>query len=129
MDLENRQEPLLIIGPTSKEAIESLQQAQPFPDTVPPADLARQFVAWFALGADRLRMPVRWVLGDVKEDAWVEIDPRGFHGDAASCDAPAGRLAKLKSSMPTNGFHTVPSCGWMVHQDASPGAFDESASG
>ena len=123
MDLENRQEPLLIIGPTSKEAIESLQQAQPFPDTVPPADLARQFVAWFALGADRLRMPVRWVLGDVKEDAWVEIDPvASTVTPLPAMPQPEGWRSSSLRCLPT--VHTVPSCGWMVRQDASPGAFD-----
>ena len=40
MDLENRQQPLLVIGPTSLDAIEALKQGAPFPEHIPSADLA-----------------------------------------------------------------------------------------
>ncbi len=123
MDLENRQQPLLVIGPTSLDAIEALKQGAPFPEHIPSADLARQFVAWFALGVERLQMPIRWVLGDVGEDVWIEIDP------LSATVTTLERMPQPKEwrNMTLRCFptvHSVPSCGWMVEQGPTPGTFD-----
>ena len=42
MSLENRQKPLLVLGPTSPEAMDALLEGDPLPEAVPSADLARQ---------------------------------------------------------------------------------------
>ena len=123
MDLENRQQPLLILGPTSSTALNALLEGTAMPEDIPPADLARQWLAWYALGGSGLRFPVRWVLGVVGEDRWAEMDPHT--GTATLLDAmpqPAGWSNSTLTPLPTT--HTVPSCGWMIQQHAKAGKFD-----
>ena len=123
MDLENRQQPLLIIGPTSAEVAEALLNDEPLPEAAPSADLARQWMAWFALGGDMIRFPIRWVLGVVNADRWVEVDPTS--GKARLLEKmpqPEGWGNSSLRPVPTQ--HTVPSCGWMVQQKAMAGKFD-----
>ena len=123
MDLENRQQPLLVIGPTSSEALDALLNAEPLPDSVPQADLVRQWKAWYMLGGDMLRFPVRWVWGDVNADRWVEVNPET--GAAVSLDGrPQPEGWKNSTLQPVSTEHTVPSCGWMVQQHAMAGKFD-----
>ena len=125
MDLEGRQTPLLVIGPTSASAIQALRDGQEFGEEVPPADLARQFLAWFSLGAQSLQMPIRWILGDVAADVWIELDP------ASTSVVPLGSLPQpqnwtMMSLKPIATEHTVPSCGWMIEYAGKAGAFDRS---
>ena len=123
MDLENRQQPLLIIGPTSAEVAEALLNDEQLPEAAPSADLARQWMAWFALGGDMIRFPIRWVLGVVNADRWVEVDPTS--GKARLLEKmpqPEGWGNSSLRPVPTQ--HTVPSCGWMVQQKAMAGKFD-----
>jgi ribonuclease Z len=123
MDLENRQQPLLVLGPTSAEAVEALLNDEPLPEETPPADLARQWKAWYALGGDMIRFPVRWVLGDVKADRWIEVDPASGKARLLE-EMPQPEGWKNSSLRPVQTEHTVPSCGWMVQQDAMAGKFD-----
>ena len=123
MDLELRQTPLLVIAPTSTTAINALIEGTPFPDEVPPADLARQYVMWFALGAAGLRFPVRWVLGDVQADHWVEIDPETSVVTVLD-SMPQPQRWKRTTLVAHATIHTVPSCGWLLEQGATPGVFD-----
>ena len=123
MDLEHRQQELLVLGPSSAEALDALLNGEALPQSVPPADLARQWTAWYGLGGDMIRFPIRWVLGDVKADRWIEIDPST--GGATLLDGmpqPEGWTHSSLRPVPTH--HTVPSCGWLVHQDAMAGKFD-----
>jgi len=123
MDLENRQQPLLVIGPTSAEAMDALLNDEPLPEGVPPADLTRQWMAWYELGGDMIQFPIRWVLGDVNADRWMEINPDT--GAAALLDGmpqPSGWNNSTLRPVPT--VHSVPSCGWMVQQHAMAGKFD-----
>lgn len=123
MDLENRQQPLLVIGPTSAEAMDALLNDEPLPADVPPADLTRQWMAWYELGGDMIQFPIRWVLGDVNADRWMEINPDT--GAAALLDGmpqPSGWNNSTLRPVPTE--HSVPSCGWMVQQHAMAGKFD-----
>ena len=123
MDLENRQQPLLVIGPTSAEAMDALLNDEPLPDGIPPADLSRQWMAWYELGGDMIQFPIRWVLGDMNADRWMEINPDT--GAAALLDGipqPAGWNNSTLRPVPTE--HSVPSCGWMVQQHAMAGKFD-----
>tara|TARA_B100000900_G_scaffold335543_1_gene297086 strand:- start:9752 stop:10894 length:1143 start_codon:yes stop_codon:yes gene_type:complete len=123
LNLENRQQPLLVLAPTSSIAIEALLDGAPLPGAVPPADLARQWLAWFSLGAEMIRFPIQWVLGDVLADRWAEVDPKT--GRATLLDAmpqPAGWSKSTLSPLATR--HAVPSCGWMVQQHPMAGKFD-----
>ena len=123
MDLENRKQPLLVIGPTSAEAMDALLNDEPLPADTPPADLTRQWMAWYELGGDMIQFPIRWVLGDVNADRWMEINPDT--GAAALLDGmpqPSGWNNSALRPVPTE--HSVPSCGWLVQQNAMAGKFD-----
>ncbi len=123
MDLEGRQQPLLVLAPTSELAMDCLIQGTPFPEDIPPADLARQFVMWFALGAGGIRFPVRWVLGDPTTDRWVQVNP--VDNMVTVLEAmPQPHGWKRTTLKPHPSSHTVPSCGWMVEHGPTPGAFD-----
>jgi len=123
MDLENRQQPLLVLGPTSSEAVDALLNQRPLSERVPPADLARQWMAWFSLGGDTIRFPVRWVLGDVAADRWIEMEPST--NQATLLDGmPQPEGWKNSSLRPVPTEHSVPSCGWLIQQDAKAGKFD-----
>lgn len=123
MDLEHRQQPLLILGPTSPEVIDALVEGTPLPDDTPPAELARQWRAWFELGGQYLAFPVRWVLGDPVSGRWVELDPTTFNGVLLDeMPQPMGWKKCSLRAVPTT--HTVPSCAWMLGQGSVKGAFD-----
>jgi ribonuclease Z len=123
MDLEGRHQPLLVVAPTSSLAIECLIQGTPFPDEVPPADMARQYVMWFALGAGSLGFPVHWVLGDPVAHRWVEVDPvSNMVSMLEAMPQPEGWKRTTLTPHPTS--HTVPSCGWLVKHGSMPGTFD-----
>ena len=93
------------------------------PEDIPPADLARQWLAWYALGGSGLRFPVRWVLGVVNEDRWAEVDPHTGTGTLLDgMPQPEGWSNSTLTPLPTT--HTVPSCGWMIQQHAKAGKFD-----
>ena len=128
MDLEHRQQPLLILGPTSSEVLNALLEGTPVPEDTPPAELARQWRAWFELGGQYLGFPVRWVLGDCESDQWIELDPTTFK--AVRLDEmpqPLGWKHCSLRSVPTT--HSVPSCAWMVSKGSSKGAFDRKRAG
>ncbi|MGA0241013.1 MAG: hypothetical protein ACO3L7_06710, partial [Poseidonia sp.] len=106
--------PLLVIGPSSTPALHALLNGEPFPAHVPPADLARQFVAWFSLGAAGIGFPVQWVLGDVEADLWVRLDP--VNDVAQRLDGmPQPNGWKRTKLVPCPSHHTVPSCGWLLN--------------
>ena len=123
MDLENRTAPLLVIGPSSTPALQALLNGEPFPAQIPPADLARQFVAWFSLGAAGIGFPIQWVLGDVEADLWVRLD--AVNDVAERLDGmPQPNGWKRTRLVPCPSHHTVPSCGWLLNHGPTPGAFD-----
>ena len=123
MSLENRQKPLLVLGPTSTEAMDALLEGEPLPEAVPSADLARQWLAWFTLGGDTVRFPVRWVLGDLQSGRWAEIDAKTVATTLLQeMPQPESWSNSRLQSIPTS--HGVPSCGWFVQQHAMPGKFD-----
>jgi len=123
MDLENRTAPLLVIGPSSTPALQALLNGEPFPAQIPPADLARQFVAWFSLGAAGIGFPIQWVLGDVKADLWVRLDP--VNDVAERLDGmPQPNGWKRTRLVPCPSHHSVPSCGWLLRHGPTQGTFD-----
>lgn len=123
MDLEHRQQPLLILGPTSSDVIDALLEGTPLPKDAPPAELARQWRAWLELGAQYLAFPVRWVLGDPVNDRWIEMNPSTFTGLLLD-DMPQPQGWKICSLRAVPTTHSVPSCAWMIGQGPTKGAFD-----
>ena len=125
MALDRRENPLLIIGPTSSDTLEALCAGQPIPITAPPAELARQMQSWHSLGAtsEGLGYKVRWILGDIVADKWVELNPET--GASTSLDAmPQPEGWKQVKIVPLATTHTVPSCAWMFESKEKAGKFN-----
>ena len=125
MALDRRENPLLIIGPTSSDTLEALCAGQPIPPTAPPAELARQMQSWHSLGAtsEGLGYKVRWILGDIVADKWIELNPET--GASTSLDAmPQPEGWKQVKIVPLATTHTVPSCAWMFESKEKSGKFN-----
>ena len=124
MSLDHREQPLLVLGPTSSDVFDAVLEGLSIPEGTPPAELALQWKAWADVGGYAgFSYPVRWVLGDVVNDRWMEVDPASL--TATLLDAmpqPEGWRRHRIQALPTT--HSVPSCGWMVERTASPGVFD-----
>lgn len=123
MDLEHREAPLLIIGPTSTDMADALLEGTGVPEHLPPAELGRQWLAWFSLGAKSIRFPIRWVLGDLDTGRWVELDPLTGRGSLLD-GMPQPNGWSHSTLRPLATSHSVPSCGWLIEQNAKPGSFD-----
>ncbi|RJU82408.1 MAG: MBL fold metallo-hydrolase [Candidatus Poseidoniales archaeon] len=124
MALDKRETPLLVLGPTSKEVFDSLLLANEIPESASNAELARQMRIWQSLGATTadLGYPVRWILGDVAGDRWLELIPGRQPVQVKEMPQPHGW--KKTRIQPVITRHTVPSCGWMVESKGSPGKFN-----
>lgn len=124
MSLDHREQPLLVLGPTSSDVLDAMLEGHSLPEGTPPAELALQWKAWADVGGYAgFSYPVRWVLGDVENERWAEVNPHTL--SATLLDAmpqPDGwRHHRLQALLT---LHSVPSCGWMVERTASPGVFD-----
>ncbi|MCH1540333.1 MAG: hypothetical protein L7S56_02715 [Candidatus Poseidonia sp.] len=125
MGLDHRQTPLLVLGPTSSNVMDALLKKQSIPTETPPADLARQWQAWHRLGAsgEGLSYPIRWVLGDVSQGRWAEMDPQTGHLTLLEgMPQPEGWKSCSLQALDTQ--HSVPSCAWEVKQSGLTGTFN-----
>ncbi len=125
MSLDNRDKPLLILGPTSSAVIDSLLSKSKLPDDMSYSDLIIQWQSWHQLGGttEKLGYPVRWVLGDVKADRWVELIPdEGKVVELSSMPQPSGWTKNRITALETK--HTVPSCGWHFSAKGKKGKFN-----
>ena len=125
MALDNRNQPLLIVGPTSSKVVESLLENTTLPDDTPHSDLSLQFQFWQKLGgtSENLGYDVRWVLGDVAGEKWVEFDTST--GDVIELPRqpqPQGWRNNRIDALPT--AHGIPSCAWKLSTKEKPGKFD-----
>jgi len=115
LSLDGRRDPLTVIGPSSREAIDWATQ---HPGEVPPkdsgissSDLAILFMQWQLLGTrdEELSYPINWVL--------VPFD------DEIPCESPVQPLEGVTITMvPTH--HGVPSCGYHVATENRGGKFN-----
>jgi len=125
MALDNRNQSLLVVGPTSPEVIDSLVNDNSLPEDTPHSDLSIQYQFWNKLGggSSNLGFPVRWVLGDVKSNRWVEIDTESNTViELPELPQPNGWKKNRIEALPTN--HSVPSCAWVVKSKGKKGKFD-----
>ena len=123
--LDNRKKPLLIIGPTSPEIMDCLLTNSPLPDEMSNSDLILQWRSWHQLGgtSEQLGYPVRWVLGDVESDRWIEILPdEGSFIELHKMPQPEGW--SHNSIKPLSTQHNVPSCGWQFLAKGKKGKFN-----
>ena len=125
MSLDNRDKPLLILGPTSSGVLDSLLSKSKLPEDISHSDLIIQWHSWHQLGgtSERLGYPVRWVLGDVKANRWVEIIPDEQKAvELSSMPQPSGWTKNRITALETK--HTVPSCGWHFSAKGKKGKFN-----
>lgn len=125
MSLDNRDKPLLILGPTSGGVLDSLLSKSKLPEDISHSDLIIQWQSWHQLGgtSERLGYPVRWVLGDVKANRWVEIIPDEQKAvELSSMPQPSGWTKNRITALETK--HTVPSCGWHFSAKGKKGKFN-----
>ena len=125
MSLDNRDKPLLILGPTSSGVLDSLLSKSKLPEDISHSDLIIQWQSWHKLGgtSERLGYPVRWVLGDVKANRWVEIIPDEQKAvELSSMPQPSGWTKNRITALETK--HTVPSCGWHFSAKGKKGKFN-----
>jgi len=125
MSLDNREHPLLIIGPTSKDVLDALLNNAELPSDAHPCELSRQWQSWHALGANDsgLSFQTRWILGDVAANRWIELDSQT--GKAVELDGmpqPKGWNSCKVRAWTTH--HSVPSCAWSIEQAGKRGKFD-----
>lgn len=124
MALDNRHQPLLVLGPTTDFVIDALLNNQSLPENTPHSDLAIQYRFWQQLGAftANLGYPVRWVLGAVREGRWIELLDNGRVIELAAMPQPDGWHHNQITALPTE--HTIPSCAWQLSADGKQGKFD-----
>lgn len=124
MALDKRETPLLILGPTSSEVFDAVLNGDAIPASAPSAELARQIRGWQELGAttESLGYSVRWILGDVSANRWLEM---GDDGGATLLDTmPQPKGWKKNRIQPLATHHTVPSCAWMLESKGGAGKFN-----
>jgi len=125
MSLDNREQPLLIIGPSSDGVLEALLNGDKLPPDTHSSDLARQWQAWHSLGANTtgLSFQTRWVLGNMNADRWIELDSQtGKAAELKSMPQPIGWDSCKVKAWPTH--HSVPSYAWSIEQVGKRGKFD-----
>lgn len=125
LSLDKRDKPLLIIGPTSKEVLDSLLSESELPESISNSDLILQWRSWHQLGgtSQQLGFPVRWILGDVENDRWIELLPdTDSIMELEKMPQPEGWSANKLKALPTN--HTIPSCAWHFSSKGKKGKFN-----
>ena len=126
MSLDNRSQPLLIIGPTSPQVIEALIAGKDMPEDTPHSDLSLQFQFWHKLGgkSSNLGYQVRWVLGDIESDIWIEVNPDSNEiKELNRMPQPEGWRANKITPLKT--VHSIPSCAWRISAKGKPGKFNK----
>lgn len=124
MALDKREQPILLLGPTSPDVFDALLESGKVPESAPSAELARQIKSWQELGAtsESLGYSVRWVLGDVVADRWLEMGSDGVCFLLDSMPQPDGW--KKNRIQPLATLHSVPSCAWMLEAKGGAGKFN-----
>jgi len=126
MALDNRNQSLLVIGPTTEGVIDAMLSGQPLPEDTPQSDLSVQYRFWHQLGgiSSNLGYEVRWVLGAVKSNRWIEFSSQGKVVELSEMPQPEGWRHNRIEAIPT--VHTIPSCAWQLSSKARKGKFNRS---
>ena len=124
MALDNRNQSLLVIGPTTDGVIDAMLSGQPIPEDTPPSDLSVQYRFWHQLGgiSSNLGYEVRWVLGAVKSNRWIEFSSQGKVVELSEMPQPEGWRHNRIEAIPT--VHTIPSCAWQLNSKVIKGKFN-----
>lgn len=126
MALDNRNQSLLVIGPTTDGVIDAMLSGQPLPEDTPQSDLSVQYRFWHQLGgiSSNLGYEVRWVLGAVKSNRWIEFSSQDKVVELSEMPQPEGWRHNRIEAIPT--VHTIPSCAWQLSSKARKGKFNRS---
>lgn len=126
MALDNRSQPLLVIGPTTEGVIDAMLSGQPLPEETPHSDLSLQYRFWHQLGgiSSNLGYEVRWVLGAVNSNRWIEFLEHSEVIELSEMPQPEGWRHNRIEAIPT--VHTIPSCAWQVSSKNKKGKFNRS---
>ena len=126
MALDNRNQSLLVIGPTTDGAIDAMLSGQPLPRDTPQSDLSVQYRFWHQLGgiSSNLGYEVRWVLGAVNSNRWIEFTSQGKVVELSEMPQPEGWRHNRIKPIPT--VHTIPSCAWQLSSKLKKGKFNRS---
>lgn len=128
LSLEGRRDELLVMGPTSTEVYELIKKHgydADLPKSVPTAELFRQIKHWIAMGgrSSELNYNIRWVLGDINTDSWIEIESDTLEIiELDKMPQPASWSEHYVHPIPT--VHSVPSCAWRIASKPKQGKFD-----
>jgi ribonuclease Z len=124
MALDNRNQSLLVIGPTTDGVIDAMLSGQPIPEDTPQSDLSVQYRFWHQLGgiSSNLGYEVRWVLGAVKSNRWIEFSSQGKVVELSEMPQPEGWRHNRIEAIPT--VHTIPSCAWQLNSKVRKGKFN-----
>jgi ribonuclease Z len=124
MALDNRNQSLLVIGPTTDGVIDAMLSGQPIPEDTPQSDLSVQYRFWHQLGgiSSNLGYEVRWVLGAVKSNRWIEFSSQGKVVELSEMPQPEGWRHNRIEAIPT--VHTIPSCAWQLNSKVIKGKFN-----
>ena len=126
MALDNRSQPLLVIGPTTDGVIDAMLDGEPLPTDTAQSDLAIQYRFWQQLGglSSNLGYEVRWVLGAVGNNRWIELSSPNQVIQLPQMPQPEGWRYNRIEAIPT--VHTIPSCAWQVSTKNKQGKFNRS---
>ncbi len=126
MALDNRNQSLLVIGPTTDGVIDAMLSGRPLPEYTPHSDLSVQYRFWHQLGgtSSNLGYNVRWVLGAVNSNRWIEFTSQGKVVELSEMPQPEGWQRNCIKAIPT--VHTIPSCAWQVSSKVKKGKFNRS---
>ena len=126
MALDNRSQPLLVIGPTTDGVIDAMLDGEPLPMDTAQSDLAIQYRFWQQLGglSSNLGYEVRWVLGAVGNNRWIELSSPNQVIQLPQMPQPEGWRYNRIEAIPT--VHTIPSCAWQVSTKNKQGKFNRS---
>ena len=99
-------------------------EKRPLPNETPQSDLAVQFQFWHQLGgiSSNLGYPVKWVLGAINEDRWIEFTDIGEVIELSEMPQPEGWRHNRIEALPT--IHTIPSCAWRLSTARKKGKFN-----
>ena len=124
MALDNRNQSLLVIGPTTDGVIDAMLSGQPIPEDTPQSDLSVQYRFWHQLGgiSSNLGYEVRWVLGALKSNRWIEFSSQGKVVELSEMPQPEGWRHNRIEAIPT--VHTIPSCAWQLNSKVRKGKFN-----
>ena len=115
MAMDDRSKPLMVIGPTSSENLDTLIAGDQ-KEVLPDVDLVNQYRIWIGLGAttENLGYEIDWVLSD--GERWFS-----FNSGLLECQPQPLDEVEISAHLTS---HSVPSFAWKIATPEREGLFD-----